>query len=178
MRKQQLKFTCFGVYSEIMTMHPLIRSPNIESIIDWNVAGELHIPKNMTVGSNSPCSFWMPLSIDLHPWFKYVSARFAILPRVFRFSAPSIFFLISITWTSNCSASFHCPWFLYVHYRPQNRWISIVVSSIYQFIVISFLIEYHHVIKFSPDRWMNLPWWEQVKTWLISHVLWLISTGI
>jgi hypothetical protein len=38
----------------MMNMHPLIRSSNIESIIDWKVAGELHMPKNMTVGTNKP----------------------------------------------------------------------------------------------------------------------------
>ena len=38
-----------------MTMHPLlIISSNVISIIDWNVAGGLHIPKNITVSSNSP----------------------------------------------------------------------------------------------------------------------------
>jgi len=35
-------------------INPPIRSLNIESIIAWKVAGELHIPKNITVGSNSP----------------------------------------------------------------------------------------------------------------------------
>jgi hypothetical protein len=29
-------------------------SRNISSIIAWNVAGELHRPKNITVGSNNP----------------------------------------------------------------------------------------------------------------------------
>ena len=36
-----------------MTMHPLIISTKMVSIIAWNVAGELHIPKNITVGSKS-----------------------------------------------------------------------------------------------------------------------------
>jgi len=31
-----------------------IMSSKIESIIAWNVAGELHIPKNMTVGLYNP----------------------------------------------------------------------------------------------------------------------------
>ena len=36
-------------------MHPLsIISSNVMSIIDWNVAGEFHIPKNITIGSNNP----------------------------------------------------------------------------------------------------------------------------
>ena len=38
----------------MITMQLSTRSAKIESIIDWNVAGELHIPKNITVGSNSP----------------------------------------------------------------------------------------------------------------------------
>ena len=33
-----------------------------------------------------------------------------------------------------------------------------------------FPIKYHHVIKFSPDGWMNLQCQQQMKTWLISHV--------
>ena len=38
-----------------MTVHPCsMISSNVISIIDWNVAGELHIPKNITVGSNNP----------------------------------------------------------------------------------------------------------------------------
>ena len=35
-------------------MHSLIISPKMSSIIAWKVAGELHSPKNITVGSNSP----------------------------------------------------------------------------------------------------------------------------
>jgi len=31
-----------------------IRSLKMLSIMAWKVAGELHMPKNMTVGSNSP----------------------------------------------------------------------------------------------------------------------------
>src|SRR5258708_35584736 len=31
-----------------------IKSQRISFIIIWNIAGELHSPKNMTVGSNSP----------------------------------------------------------------------------------------------------------------------------
>src|ERR1700678_1532329 len=38
----------------IMTMHPSIISTHMASIIAWNVGGELHIPKNMTIGSKSP----------------------------------------------------------------------------------------------------------------------------
>src|SRR5271168_2867244 len=38
----------------IMTMHPSIMSTKMASIIAWNVGGELHIPKNMTIGSKSP----------------------------------------------------------------------------------------------------------------------------
>ena len=35
-------------------IHSLIMSPKMSSIITWNVAGELHNPKNITVGSKSP----------------------------------------------------------------------------------------------------------------------------
>src|ERR1700678_3487944 len=38
----------------IMTMHPSIIVDKMASIIAWNVGGELHIPKNMTIGSKSP----------------------------------------------------------------------------------------------------------------------------
>ena len=31
-----------------------IKSENVWSIMFWNVAGELHLPKNITVGSKSP----------------------------------------------------------------------------------------------------------------------------
>ena len=38
-----------------MTVHPRsMMSSNVMSIIFWNVAGELDIPKNITVGSKSP----------------------------------------------------------------------------------------------------------------------------
>ena len=50
-----------------------------------------------------------------------------------------------------------------------------VISSNYWFNLISFPIEYHHVIKFSPDGWINLQCQQQMNTWLISHVTWLIS---
>ena len=69
-------------------------------------------------------------------------------------------------------------WFFILHNGPHIGWISMVISSIYQFDVISFPIEYHHVINFSPGGWMNLQCQQWVKIWLISHVLWLISTGI
>ena len=38
----------------MITMQSLIISPKMSSIIAWNVTGELHIPKNITVGSKSP----------------------------------------------------------------------------------------------------------------------------
>ena len=38
----------------MITMWSLIISPKMSSIIAWNVAGELHIPNNITVGSKSP----------------------------------------------------------------------------------------------------------------------------
>src|SRR6202522_540844 len=46
------KIKMLSIY--IMTMHPLIMSTKMASIIAWNVGGELHIPKNMTIGSKSP----------------------------------------------------------------------------------------------------------------------------
>ena len=38
----------------MMTIDLSIISLKMASIIDWKVAGELHIPKNITVGLNSP----------------------------------------------------------------------------------------------------------------------------
>src|ERR1700678_3884364 len=38
----------------IMMMHPSIMSTKMASIMAWNVGGELHIPKNMTIGLKSP----------------------------------------------------------------------------------------------------------------------------
>src|SRR6266481_2640900 len=35
-----------------------MKSWRISFIIIWNIAGELHSPKNMTVGSNSPQLVW------------------------------------------------------------------------------------------------------------------------
>src|SRR6202789_2139655 len=46
-----------------MTISPSIKSLKVESIIAWKVAGELHIPKNITVGSNSPLCFESSLSL-------------------------------------------------------------------------------------------------------------------
>ena len=61
------------------------------------------------------------------------------------------------------------------HSGPHIGWISTVISSIYQFNVISLPVESHHVTK-------RFTWWldefTQVKTWSVSHVLWSISTGI
>ena len=72
LRKRSFSFnrcrTCFVLFSSssgvfanrkilsmyMITMHPLIKSLKIESIIDWNIAGELHKPKNITVGLNNP----------------------------------------------------------------------------------------------------------------------------
>jgi hypothetical protein len=43
---------------------------NISSIIAWKVAGELHIPKNMTVGSYSP-QFVLNAAFHLSPdWIR------------------------------------------------------------------------------------------------------------
>ena len=48
----KIKNEIVRVEDEIVTP---IRSLNIESIIAWKVAGELHVPKNITVSySNSP----------------------------------------------------------------------------------------------------------------------------
>ena len=68
-----------------MTVHPrLIMSSNVMSIIDWNVAGELHIPKNITVGLNnplfilkaafhsSPCLIQMLLYPHVRPFLKSI----------------------------------------------------------------------------------------------------------
>src|SRR5271154_7394797 len=38
----------------MITCFVIIMSSKMESIIDWKVAGELVIPKNITVGSKSP----------------------------------------------------------------------------------------------------------------------------
>ena len=61
------------------------------------------------------------------------------------------------------------------HGEPHMGWISTVISSIYQFTVISLPVENHHVME-------RFTWWldefTQVKTWSISHILWSISTGI
>ena len=38
----------------MLTIHPSIMLMKMASIIAWNVAGELHIPKNITVGLKSP----------------------------------------------------------------------------------------------------------------------------
>ena len=38
----------------MITMQSLIIFLKMSSIIAWNVTGELHIPKNITVGSKSP----------------------------------------------------------------------------------------------------------------------------
>ena len=38
----------------IIMMHSSIKYPKISFIIVWKVAGELHKPKNITVGSNNP----------------------------------------------------------------------------------------------------------------------------
>ena len=46
------KINMLSMYT--IMMHLLIMSPNMSSIIAWNVAGELHNPKNITVGSKSP----------------------------------------------------------------------------------------------------------------------------
>src|ERR1700678_3526532 len=46
------KIKMLSIY--IMTMHPSIMSTKMASIIAWNVGGELHIPKNMTIGLKSP----------------------------------------------------------------------------------------------------------------------------
>ena len=49
------------------------------------------------------------------------------------------------------------------HYRPHTGWISTIIYSNYWIDWISFPVEYDHVIKFSPDGWMNLPCREPVR---------------
>ena len=51
-----------------------------------------------------------------------VCAKFPMLLMVSGCSAPSSFFLMSITWTCSCSASFHLPWFLYLISDWQEVW--------------------------------------------------------
>jgi hypothetical protein len=46
----KIKISSMYTTTTSSSMRPL----NRWFIIDWNVAGELHNPKNMTVGSNSP----------------------------------------------------------------------------------------------------------------------------
>src|SRR5271168_1475460 len=52
----------------MMTMHPSIMSTKMASIIPWKVAGELHIPKNITVGSNNPL-FVLKAAFHSSPFF-------------------------------------------------------------------------------------------------------------
>ena len=49
-------------------MHAVIMSLKIESIIAWKAAGELYIPKDITVGSNSP---WLVLNAAFH-WSSFL----------------------------------------------------------------------------------------------------------
>ena len=69
-----------------MTVHPrLMMSSNVMSIIDWNVAGELHIPKNITVGSNNPL-FVLKAAFHSSPcliWILLYPHRTSILEKYF-----------------------------------------------------------------------------------------------
>ena len=87
-------------------------------------------------------------------------ARLPILARVLRCCASSSFFLISRTWISTFSASFHLPWFLYV----LARFIILVrvlgCSSPSTFFLMSITSQRQHtkLWSLSSDRPMHGRW--------------------
>ena len=60
-----------GFVSHCMTSFSSIIVTKILSIINWNMAGELHIPKNITVGLNSPL-FVLKVAFHSSPFWIHI----------------------------------------------------------------------------------------------------------